>query len=87
MFSFLDEIIQKTGLPFDVLNNGFRIINFSNKSIFIEGFLNILIFEANLIKIKLKKGVIEIEGEGLKIKNMDMQTMIITGNILKLEMS
>ena len=87
MFSFLEEIAKKTGLPFDILNNGFRIVNFSNKSIYIEGFSNILIFEQNLIKIKLKKGIIEIEGENLKIENMDMQTIIIAGKILKLEIS
>lgn len=87
MFSFLEEIAKKTGLPFDILNNGFRVVNFSNKSIYIEGFSNILIFEQNLIKIKLKKGIIEIEGENLKIENMDMQTIIIAGKILKLEIS
>lgn len=84
MFSFLDDIAQKTGLPFDILNNGFRVINFNNKSVYIEGFLNILMFEKDLIKIKLKKGLIELEGENLKIKNMDTQSIVVSGNILKL---
>lgn len=87
MFDFFDEIGKKTGLPFDILNNGFRIINFSNNSVYIEGFTNIINFEKTLIKIKLKKGIVLIEGEDLKIKNMDIKTIMIVGKILKVEIS
>ena len=55
MFDFFDEIANRTGLPFDILNSGFRVINFSNKSVFIEGFVSIINFSEEEISIKLKK--------------------------------
>ena len=87
MFKFFDEIALKTGLPFDILNKGFRLINFSNNAIYVEGFTNIVSFETNEIKIKLKKGIVKITGENLKIKNMNLQTIMVVGSILTVEMS
>lgn len=87
MYDFLDEIASKTGLPFDILNKGFRIINFSNKSIYIEGFTNIVSFENEEIVLKLKKGIIKIQGKDIKIKNMSLETIVIVGDILFVEIS
>ncbi|MBQ3213920.1 MAG: YabP/YqfC family sporulation protein [Clostridia bacterium] len=81
MFDFFDEIATKTGLPFEILNNGFRVINFSNKSIFIEGFVSIIKFESQEISIKLKNGVVRIIGNNLTIKNMNLESIVITGEI------
>lgn len=87
MYDFFDEIALKTGLPFDILNKGFRIINFSNKSIYVEGFTNIVSFENEEIVLKLKKGIIKIQGQNIKIKNMSLETIIIVGDILFVEIS
>ena len=87
MFKFFDEIALKTGLPFDILNNGFRLINFSNNAIYVEGFTNIINFETNEVTLKLKKGIVKITGDNLKIKNMNLQTIMVVGNILTVEIS
>ena len=87
MYDFFDEIASKTGLPFDILNNGFRVINFSNRSVYVEGFTNIINFEDSEVILKLKKGIVKIEGTEIKIKNMNLETIIVVGNIKLVEIS
>ena len=85
MFSFLDEIASISGLPFEILNNGFRIINFCNKAVYVEGFQNIIEFSSSVLDIKLKKGVIKLKGFNIKIKNLNQNTIVVTGDISSLE--
>ncbi len=85
MFDFFDEIANRTGLPFDILNSGFRVINFSNKSVFIEGFVSIINFLEEEISIKLKKGIVKILGQKLKIKDMNKDSIVISGIITSCE--
>ncbi len=87
MFSFLEEIAKLSGLPFDIFNENFKVINFGNKVIYIEQFKNIISFENFEIVIKLSHGVIKITGENLKIKNMNLNTIVINGNIKTMEIS
>lgn len=87
MYDFFEEIVKMSGLPLDIFNNGFRVINFSNKSVFVEGFVNIVSFESIEIIIKLKHGIVKIQGENLKIKNMNLETILIIGNITNFEIS
>ena len=85
MYDFFEEIVKMSGLPLDIFNNGFRIINFSNRTVFIEGFVNIVSFENYEIIIKLKSGIVKIQGNDLKIKNMNLETILIVGKINSLE--
>jgi len=85
MFDFIEEIAIKTGLPFDILNSGFKVINFNNKSIYIQGYQSIIDFSNTNIDIKLAKGVIKITGSNLKIKNMNLQSIIVIGDIISME--
>lgn len=85
MFSFFDDIAFMTGLPFEILNNGFRVVNFCNKAVYVEGFQDIIEFGSNVLNVKLKKGVIKLKGEGLKIKNLNQNTIVVSGEISSLE--
>jgi len=85
MYAFFDEIAKITNLPLDIFNNGFRLINFSNKTVYIEGFTSILNFTDSEIVIKLKKGVSKITGSKLKIKHMNLESIIVVGDILSVE--
>ncbi len=85
MLSFLDEITSLSGLPFDYINNGFRVINLSNKAVYIEGFTALIDVTNFEIGVKLKKGVVKLLGDNLKVKNMNLQTIIITGDIKSVE--
>ena len=85
MYDFFEEIVNLSGLPFEIFNKGFRVINFSNKTVYIEGFVNVINFENTEILIKLKRGIVNILGSDLKIKNMNLETILIVGNITNLE--
>ncbi len=87
MFDFFEDIAKKTGLPFNILNNGFRVINFCNQSVYIEGFKNIISFENSEISIKLSRGIVKVTGENLKIKEMNLEDITIVGNIFSTEIS
>ncbi len=87
MFSFFEEIAKLSGLPFEIFNNNFKLINFGNKVVYIENFKNIISFNSFDIEIKLSKGIAKINGDNLKIKNMNIDTIIIVGEIKSLEIS
>lgn len=81
MFSFLEEISNLTGLPFDKLGDTFRFINFSNKAIYVEGYASLLLVSEEEIKIKLKKGMLYMSGSNLKLKDMMMYSIMVVGDI------
>lgn len=81
MFGFLEEVSNMSGLPFDIINKGFRVINLSNRAVYIEGFVALVEVEKTEITIKLKKGIVKILGEELKIKNMNLNTILVVGKV------
>ena len=85
MFSFFSEMVEKSGLPMDTILNGFRIVNLSNKMIYVEGFLKIVTFETNLINLKMKKGMLKINGDNLTIRNLNTNTALVCGEIVGVE--
>jgi len=87
MLNFLDEIALLTGLPLDVVNGGYRIINFDGKSVYIEGIKSILRFNREEVSLKLKKGAIKIVGAELFIKNIDVNSIVVNGKIGQIEVS
>ncbi len=86
MFFLFDEISKMSGLPMDMINKGFRMINFSNRAVYIEGYTALIDAEPNEIGVKLKKGIIKLNGDDLKIKNMNLDTLLVTGDIKQIEM-
>ncbi len=85
MLNFLEEISYLTGLPFDYINNGFRVINLSNRAVYVEGFTALIDVCSQEIGIKLKKGIIKLLGDNLKVKNMNLETIVVTGDIKSVE--
>ena len=86
MFGFLEDISNMSGLPLSVINGGFRVINLSNKAVYIEGFTGLIDVDSSEIGIKLKKGIIKLNGDNLKIKNMNTETLLVVGDIRQIEM-
>ena len=87
MFGFLEEISTLSGLPLDIVNKGFRVINLSNRAVYVEGFTGLIDVERHEIGIKLKKGIIKLNGENLSIKNINLDTLLVVGDIRSIEMS
>lgn len=85
MRSFFDELAEMSGLPFDIINNGYKVVNFCGKSVFIEGFKSIISVEKEMVVLKLKKGRIKVCGEGLTIKDINLGQIFINGTIFCVE--
>ncbi|MDR0850525.1 MAG: YabP/YqfC family sporulation protein [Christensenellaceae bacterium] len=87
MKAFLEEITKLTGLDMSLLSDGYRIVNFNSKAMYVEGMQSILSFSQTQIMMKLKKGAIKIAGEKLVIKELMHGSALITGNILSSEVN
>ena len=85
MFSFFSEVAEMSGLPFEILTNGFRVINFSNKAVYIENFKSILQFQTTEVGLKMKKGMMKVLGQDLVIRNLNENTVLVVGKIEKVE--
>ena len=85
MFNFFDEIKKKTGNLNGDLINGFNLINISGKILYVEGHHGITIISSTMIAFKIKHGRIMVEGEGLFIKELTENTILIQGQIVKVE--
>ena len=84
MFSFFEEIFSLTGLPLEVLRDGFKVTNFANKAVFVEHQTSIISISEAEIKCKLPRGICVVRGQNLKIKNMTESTVLIVGQIEQL---
>ena len=86
MIGFLEDIMNMTGLPLDIIGGGFRLINFNNKALFISGYVSLLSVTDSQIKLKLKRGVLDVVGKELKLKDMQSDCVMIVGDILESHM-
>lgn len=58
---------------------------FSNKKVIIEGCQSILDYQNNYIKLKLKKGFLNVFGNEFLITAFDEEKIVIKGNIASIE--
>ena len=85
MRSFFDELAKISGLPFEMINNGYKVVNFCGKSVFIEGFKTIISVDKETVVLKLKKGRIKVVGTELTIKDINLGQIFVNGNIIGIE--
>ena len=63
----------------------FRIVNLGGNSLYIEGIKSVVSFGETEMKFQLKKNLLVVCGNGLKVKYLDTSTCIIKGEIVKVE--
>lgn len=76
MFKELREIVK---------NDLFKIIIYYNK-IYISNYEDILIFEEELILLKLKNKTLKITGKNLTITRLEVNEMLVEGNIKSIDL-
>lgn len=82
MFNFFNELKKKGNGEFI---QTFNIVNTSGKMLYIEGHLGLTVMTPQMIAFKIKNGRIIVEGEGLFLSELTDNTMLIKGNIVKME--
>lgn len=84
MFNFFDELKKKTSNDLVV---DFNLVNISGKLLYVEGHLGLTILSQENIVFKVKSGRVVVEGENLYLSELTNNTMLIKGNIIKVEQS
>lgn len=72
-------------IPFSAMGNNLHIEMFGNKRLSLDGGFTIVEYTEENIKLRFKKGFIEIFGVNLIINNVSDESLLITGKIISLE--
>ncbi len=72
-------------IPFSAMGNNFHVEMFGNKRLSLDGCFIIAEYSEENIKLKFKKGFLEIFGANLIINNVSDENLLITGKIISLE--
>ena len=63
----------------------FRVINLGGNSLYVEGLKSVVSFGENEMQFQLKKCLLKVLGENLKVKYLDKTTCVIVGTIRAVE--
>ncbi len=66
-------------------SSNFRVINLGGKSVYVEGIKSVVSFGENEMQFQLKKCLLKIFGENLKVKYLDKTTCVLEGAIRAVE--
>ncbi|MBQ9795651.1 MAG: YabP/YqfC family sporulation protein [Clostridia bacterium] len=81
--SMMDEIEKLMG---DVgTSANFRIINLGGNSLYVEGIKSVVSFGETEMRFQLKKCLLIVAGENLKVKYLDKTTCVLSGIIRVVE--
>ena len=72
----IEKFMQAVGT-----SNNYRIINLGGTSIYVEGIKSVVCFGEQEMQFQLKKNLLVIAGEELKVKYLDKTTCLIIGKI------
>jgi len=81
MSSFIEEIYKHVSPELISAFGGFKIMLFSMALTVVEGHRGLKTLSDEAIRLKLKKGFIVIEGEGLSISALSKGYAVISGKI------
>jgi sporulation protein YqfC len=81
MSSFIEEIYKHVSPELVSAFGGFKIMLFSSSIAVVEGHRGLKTLSGEIIRLKLRKGFIVIEGESLSISALSKGYAVICGNI------
>lgn len=80
-----EKLASALELPKELLLNIPKIILLGNKSVVIENYKGILLFEDDTIKINTNSGIVGISGRKLKITEINADDLLVEGKIKAIE--
>lgn len=86
MFNFFDELKNKIGKADNDLYNDYNIVNLSGKLLYVEGHCGVTVITQESVAFRVKRGRVVIDGEGLLLKELTDNTMLLHGKIMKVEL-
>lgn len=83
--NFKERLTEVLELPKEVVLNVSKITMIGNSSFLIENYKGIIEYGNNRIRINTGKGLMKIQGDGLSIREITSENIIIVGKISSLE--
>ncbi|MGN0961832.1 MAG: YabP/YqfC family sporulation protein [Christensenellales bacterium] len=81
MDNYLNEICDICKLPFNEINQDFKVIQLGTKAIYVCNFKKIIDYSIGKVVLKIQKGTLEIIGNDLYISQINKSEIIIKGFI------
>ena len=85
MFNFFDEIKNKVKTTKEDFFDNFNIVNLSGKIIYVEGHMGLVLLSKEKIIFKVKRGQVSVEGKDLKMPEISENTLLISGQVERVE--
>jgi len=82
---FREKLVEALELPKEILLDMTKLTMLGNNNLVIENYKGIVEYENDRIRINTAKGLIRIQGEDLKIKEITSEDIMISGRIGSLE--
>ena len=75
---------NRSDIPYSIMFSGSHIEFFGNTRMIVEGKYLILEYSSQVVKVKLSKKILMISGDSLLLGNVDVESFVLTGNILSI---
>ncbi len=79
------EAKVNSDVPFLAMGNNLHIELLGNNRLILDGVFTITEYTEENVKLKIKKGFVDIFGSQLVINNINDENLLITGKIISLE--
>lgn len=80
MMAEIEKLVGDVGISV-----AFRIINFGGNALYVEGIKSVISFGEDEMRFQLKKQMLVVCGEQLKVKYLDKTTCVLSGLIKVVE--
>ena len=84
MFNFFDELKSRAKFDDDLLSQ-YNMVNISGKLLYIEGHKGVTTISSTSVEFYIKRGKVKVEGENLFLIEMTQNTLLLRGEIKKVE--
>lgn len=87
MFGFFNELKEVIGLNSKEIFKAYKVAFIEGGGVLISNFIKILTYSPNLIVLKVRNNVLNIEGVGFEITELSKDEIIAKGSINKIYLS
>ena len=85
MENYINEILSVCGLPFNEVSNDYKLIVLGGKCLYLSNYNRIIDYSVSKIVLKVKKDIIEIDGESMQISQINKNEIMVAGKIINIK--
>ncbi|MHB8065959.1 MAG: sporulation protein YqfC [Ruminiclostridium sp.] len=83
--NFRQKVTEMLELPKEIVLNMPKLTMLGNGDLIIENYKGIIEYDEDVVRINTTAGIIKVMGEGIYIKEISTESIMIYGNILSLQ--